>query len=259
MYSKTVVYIFQTVPEFRLENWQMTTEVNAMNPDDKNHPLSRLDGKKINSLTLHLGEMKQLRLSGWKGFKLYLESFQGILSPDPVIKGIYSSGGKDGVLPWMDLDFRDEIQLHGPHGAREKYSLSLSESGILLFSHLGDLIPPGGHLMVSYEGEQKIHAETRQSLSLGIPPAATPLGYLLFIGGFQHIKDWYLAEGGFEGPRKLWGEKAPDKAWEQDYLQRTAEQVDSFLKQTFSSSQEGLIESARERATEIKEVIRKNL
>ncbi len=229
-----------------------------MNTDRKHHPLNSLHKKNVNDFRLHLGEIKQLRLSGWKGFKLYLRNPQKILSASPVIKGIYSSGGKDGVQPWMDLDYNDAVQFQDSQSSKEKYSLSKSKSGFKLFSLLGNLIPPGGHLMVSYEGEQKIHADTVKSLSLSIPPAVTPLGYLLFKGGFQYIKDWYLAEGGFEGPRKLWGEKAPDDTWRLNYLERTALQIDKFLKKKFSSSYGDLVEPARKRAEEIVENIQKS-
>lgn len=229
-----------------------------MIPDRKQHPLNRLHDKNLNNFRLHLGELKQLRLSGWKGFKLYLQNPQGILSRYPVIKGIYSSGGKDGVRPWMDIDYRDEAQFQDPQNNQEKYSLTTSESGFKLFSLLGGLIPPGGHLMVSYEGEQKIHSDTVKSLSIGIPPAVTPLGFLLYKGGFQYVKDWYLAEGGFEGPRKLWGEKAPDAAWRLNYLERTALQIDKFLQKTFNPSTKDLVEPARKRAKEIAENIPKN-
>jgi hypothetical protein len=228
-----------------------------MNSNREHHPLDRLPGKSVNDFRLYLGEIKQLRLSGWKGFKLYLRNPQNFLSAYPVIKGIYSSGGKDGVRPWMDLDYNDEVQFQDSQNRQVKYSLSTSDSGFKLFSLLGDLIPPGGHLMVSYEGEQKIHADTVKSLSLGIPPAVTPLGYLLFKGSFQYIKDWYLAEGGFEGPRKLWGEKAPDENWRLNYLNRTALQIDKFLKKTYSFSYGDIVEPARKRAKEIVRKIQK--
>ncbi len=229
-----------------------------MNSDRKHHPLNGLQDKNVNGFRLQLGEVKQIRLSGWKGFMLYLQNARGALSTYPVIKGIYSSGGKDGVQPWMDLDYRDEVQFQDPENKQEKYSLTTSESEFKLFNLLGGLIPPGGHLMISYEGEQNVHAETVKSLSLGFPPAVTPLGYLLYKAGFQYIKDWYLAEGGFEGPRKLWGEKAPDEAWRLNYLERTSLQIEKFLQKTFSSSYGDLVEPAQKRAREIVENIQKN-
>ncbi|MDH5707365.1 MAG: DUF1122 family protein [Candidatus Aminicenantes bacterium] len=221
--------------------------------------LNNLHGKKLNGHFLHLGELKQLRLSGWKGFKLFLTNPQGLLSENPVIKGIYSSGGKDGVRPWMDVDYREELEFSGFPERREKFSLSSSRLDQKLFGLLGGLIPPGGHFMVSYEGEQKVHTDTIQSLSAGVPPATTPLGHLVFRSGFQYIKDWYLAEGGFEGPRKIWGEKAPDELWAQNFYERTAEQVSQFLKKPVSSAYRALIKAARKRAEETMKIINSHL
>ena len=44
-------------------------------------------------------------------------------------------------------------------------------------------------------------------LPLGSPPVVTPLGYRLFQAGVRSYRDWYISEGGREGPRKLQGFK----------------------------------------------------
>ena len=175
--------------------------------------LKNLHSKRVNGYTLHLGELKQLRFSGWKGFRLYIRDSSGALSEIPVIKGIYSVGGKDGVKPWMDLEYYEKLYFLAENEIKDSLILSSNRLDRKLFKYLGNIIPLGGHLMVSYEGEQIIHSNTRKSLGIGIPPAVTPLGFLIIQGGFQLIKDWYLSEGGHEGPRKLWGEKAPDDTW----------------------------------------------
>ncbi len=72
--------------------------------------LKKLHEKRVNGYTLHLGELKQLRFSGWKGFRLYIRDSRGTLSKIPVIKGIYSIGGRDGVKPWMDLEYYEELE-----------------------------------------------------------------------------------------------------------------------------------------------------
>ncbi len=205
----------------------------------------------MDGLTLHLGEIKQLRLSGWKGFKLYLQDSQGVRSELPAIKGIYSVGGKDGVKAWMDLEYREELEFSKGENSLTSFSLSSSHIDQKLFSSLGEIIPPGGHLMVSYEGEQKIHTATLKSLISGIPAVLTPLGTLIFRAGFHYIKDWYLAEGGHEGPRKIWGEKAPDAKWVKTFLEMTAQQIESFLDKKTSLSHQELEKPARKRAQEI--------
>jgi hypothetical protein len=220
--------------------------------------LKKLHGKALNGYTLHLGELKQLRSSGWKGFRLYLRESRGHLSKEPVIKGIYSLGGKDGVKPWMDLEYLPELEFL--FGKEKKDCLTLSSSSVdrKLFMNLGNIIPPGGHLMVSYEGEQMVHTSTAKSLSMGIPPAATALGFLIFQAGFQLIKDWYLSEGGHEGPRKMWGEKAPDDTWAKTFYERTDRQIHKYLERKEILNHKELQRPAVQRSREILEIIRRH-
>jgi len=79
-----------------------------------------------------------------------------------------------------------------------------------LFRLLGGLVPPGGSLMVEYESPGL--EETASLLSLGFPPPCTPLGYALLCAGCLSFRDWYIPEGGLEGPRKLQGFKPLDEA-----------------------------------------------
>jgi hypothetical protein len=190
------------------------------------HPLQQLEGRLVGEYCLHLQQLKPLRLSGWRGFSLSLKDRQGIVAQPPVVEGIYSAGGKDGVRPWMDIAVTDVVEF-GP-GRR----LELRESGLMhkLFQSLSQLIPPGGHMMVSYEDTDPLHRETDRALSAGVPPVLTPLGFLLFKSGFRRVKNWYLSEGGHEGPRKLWGEKPPDNAWSVVWDEDTARQLVSFFK-----------------------------
>jgi len=225
---------------------------------DKFFLLKSLHGKRLDNYTLHLGEIKQLKMSGWRGFKLYLQDSLGILSKNPVIRGIYSIGRKKEVKPWMDLEYHEELKFFKREEAKDKFSISSQGFGRMLFQCLGDIIPPGGHLMVSYENRQKIHINTVKSLNIGIPPVVTPLGFLIFISGFQHIKDWYLAEGGFEGPRKIWGEKAPDASWAQTFYEETAKQILQFLKRKPKPSHKELEESADRCSREALGIIKRN-
>lgn len=226
-----------------------------MNAQEKLFTLERLQGLKLNGFSLHLGEVKQLRLSSWKGFKLFLKNPQKLLSLSPVVKGIYSTGAKYGVKPWLDIEYWEELEFPGKKESDKKFSLRFKNTQNQLFFYLSKLIPPGGHLMLSYEGEQTIHEETRKSLSIGVPPVATSLGYLIFKAGFQYIKNWYLSEGGFEGPRKLWGEKAPDEEWTRIFNKRTGQEIKKFMDKKFSPEYKSLEETARQRAEEIRELI----
>jgi hypothetical protein len=224
--------------------------------------LKNLNGKKLDGYTLHLGEVKQLRLSGWKGFTLYLQDSQGVFTKSPVIRGIFSIGGKDGVKPWMDLQYWEQLECAASAGGSRCILLSSHGLDRRLFHYLGDSIPGGGHLMISYEDDQKIHNDTLRSLNLGIPPAATSLGFLLFLAGFQHIKNWYLSEGGYEGPRKLWGEKAINEPFARAYLEATGLQIHTFLEANISSDYpeyEELKEAARKRSKVILGIIQEKL
>ncbi|MBS3818927.1 DUF1122 family protein [bacterium] len=203
---------------------------------------------------LQIKEVKQLSKSGWNGFSVFLKNQENLLSQNPVVRGIYSVGGKD-VQPWIDMEYWQEHRFFHRNMIKEKLDLENENRAVRLFQTLGNLIPPGGHMMVSYEGEQDIHKETILGLEGNIPPAATPLGYLIFQSGFHYIKNWYLSEGGFEGPRKLWGEKAPDNEWEKNFLERTSREIKGFLNKKPSSSYPQLEKKARNWAQKINEII----
>ncbi|MGH8631040.1 MAG: DUF1122 family protein, partial [Burkholderiales bacterium] len=64
-------------------------------------------------------------------------------------------------------------------------------------------IPPGGHIMVEYDSPSQQASE--RVLTLGYPQAASPIGHLMFRIGCRSYRDWYISEGGREGPRKLQG------------------------------------------------------
>ena len=73
----------------------------------------------------------------------------------------------------------------------------------------------------------------------------------------QLIKDWYLAEGGHEGPCKLWGEKAPNDTWAQTFYKNTAQQILQFLDRKHNLAHKELQESAIQRSRGILESIKK--
>lgn len=135
-------------------------------------------------------------------------SKNNFVSLDPVFSGLYSAGRRSqAIAGWVDGDYFDLVRF--PDGI----TLSLTETGFdfVLFKMLGDLVPAGGSLMVSYSlfsKESNIHTETKRGLDCGYPPVVTPLGFLLFSAGCgMGFKDWYFAEGGREGPEKLQGYK----------------------------------------------------
>lgn len=219
-------------------------------------PWAIVEGRRLEGYTVVLGEVRALRRSGWREFSLHLKDPRGTLWQQPVVRGIYSRGGKDGLRAWMDIAYWEEVP--GRNGESAGCRLSLHGEGLdrKIFRLLGEAIPRGGHLMVSYEEEQDVHRNTLRELADGVPPAATSLGHLIFLAGFRYVKDWYLAEGGMEGPRKLWGEKAPDAAWEHTFGEWTMRQLVTFLERSRSAEPETLLDGARRRADEVLWTIR---
>ena len=59
--------------------------------------------------------------------------------------------------------------------------------------------------MVEYDSPSQKASE--RVLTLGYPPVTSPIGYLMFQVGCRSFRDWYISEGGREGPRKLQGFK----------------------------------------------------
>lgn len=133
-------------------------------------------------------------------FQLYLIDASSRLSERPFAQGLCNSG-RYPAFNWIEFVQYDARPAFGGD------VLDLDATGIdrQLFPALGDLLPPGGHLMVEYESPTQ--KESERILTLGYPPAASPLGILLLAAGCRSFRDWYIPEGGREGPRKLQGFK----------------------------------------------------
>jgi hypothetical protein len=56
----------------------------------------------------------------------------------------------------------------------------------------------------------RTHRITAVALMFRVPPAASPIGYLMYVGGCRWYKDWYFAEGFMEGEEKLQATKPLD-------------------------------------------------
>jgi hypothetical protein len=191
-------------------------------PAREGHPLSRLQARA-------LGPARLLVLLGPKNavgavyFQAFLRLTDGRLS-----------SGRFPAYNWIDV-------IRCEHGATfeggERLDLAARGLDRRLFRLLGQLIPPGGHLMVEYESEgQRL---TQRMLTLGVPPVATPLGYLLFLSGCgASLRDWYISEGGREGARKLQGFKPLDAEDARRKGRSMAEELRQFLARTPSRVQD---------------------
>jgi hypothetical protein len=185
-------------------------------PAREDHPLGRLQGHA-------LGPARLLVLLGPKNafgasyFQVFLRLASGRLSAEPLLLGLHNSG-RYPAYNWIDvIRYQGNTAFEGGEGLDRR-----------LFRLLGQLIPAGGHLMVEYESEgQRL---TERMLSLGVPPVATPLGYLLFLSGCgASFRDWYISEGGREGPRKLQGFKPLNAEDARRKAQSMAEELRQFL------------------------------
>jgi len=192
----------------------------------------------------HLNDLPRV---GWRWFALSLQDEKHRLSQEPVVEGIYSAGGKDGVKAWMEISVCQFAVF--PRGV----IVDLHQQGLLpdLFLRLSSFVPPGGHMMVSYEDQDPLHQDTDRMLTWGVPPPVTPLGALLFRAGLRLVKNWYLAEGGYEGPRKLWGEKPPDEGWARQWNRQVVSDIAEFLHRTEGLKDPAWLPDLRRSAREI--------
>ena len=197
--------------------------------EEKDHPLGRLQG-------LPLGLYRLLALLGPKNsvgaryFQLLLVDSAGRMAEEAVAFGLHNSGPYPGYN-WTEV-IRYEPAPRFPGETADLRSAGPSaglrtglEEG--LFQALSDLAPAGGHLFVSYEGPRQ--KESERILSLGYPPVTSPLGYLLFRVGCRSFRDWYISEGGREGPRKLQGFKPLNEALARERTEALRRQVEAYL------------------------------
>jgi len=213
----------------------------SLDPQEKGDSLARLHGRSIGNFEIEL-DLKPLHYrGGWTHFSLYLKDRNGRTSSQrihggewvttPVLEGIHSRGGR-GVKGWIEVgDYFPIVHFRGRGPSPEATQLSSEGLDRGIFRLLGECVPAGGHLMFAYEVsfESPFHKETQESLIKGFPPVSTAQGELLFHAGFRLVKDWYLAEGGHEGPRKLWGEKPLNDVETRKFDLKTFLQLLAFL------------------------------
>lgn len=199
------------------------------------HPVSALDA-------LALGEFHTVAILGPKNavgsryFQLFLADSAGRLAEGALALGLHNSGPYPG-FNWIEMIQYNEQPTFTPDsgsplprtGEGQGVRLSLWDSGLdqPLFAALSSLVPAGGHLMVEYESPAQ--KESERILGLDYPPVATPLGYLLFRVGCRSFRDWYISEGGREGPRKILGFKPLNEGLARERTEALRRQVQQLL------------------------------
>jgi hypothetical protein len=194
---------------------------------------------------LVLSELREVRpRAGWLRFALTVRGRGRQPSRSPLMTGIISGGGR-GVMPWFEVRIYPWLEL--ANGERFEARAAGLEAGIIKL--IGTLVPDGGHLMIEYESPGQ--SDTHRELLLRVPPAATHLGALMFAAGFRgHFKDWYISEGGHEGPRKLQANKSPNAAAACEALRSNFEELEQFINRPVPENAQdaALIARAQDRA-----------
>jgi hypothetical protein len=207
----------------------------------KKNIISSIEGKKLNSYLLHISNLSRGRFIEETNFELYLKAIDGETSENPAVKGKYFSGRGEFYKPWLEIYYYNRVKF------KPSKIVDLSDRGLddKLFKHLSDFLPPGAHIMVVYLN----HEETRKGLERGVPPSATPIGYLLWKSGYTWFKDWYFAEGFWEGDVKLQGNKPLNEEHRRRELLETHKELTEFLKK--EKGKENLFLDARKRAEDV--------
>jgi hypothetical protein len=194
---------------------------------------------------LVLSELRPISLrTGWFRFTLVLGDSENRPLSMPLMTGIFSGGGR-GVMPWVEGRIFSLIDF-GSGGQLDTRAAGLEAE---LIDLIGTLLPPGGHIMIEYESPGQ--SETHRELLLRVPPIATHLGALMFRAGFQGaFKDWYISEGGHEGPRKLQANKSPNDSAARQAMRSHLKELREFIARhpPDNSEDAAVVSHAQERA-----------
>lgn len=209
---------------------------------------AELRGRNGRAYRLIVTDLKPVRpRTGWYYLAAAICDGGGAPSRTPLMMGIVSGGGR-GVMPWFEMrlyptvEFADGTDLDARAAGLEAAMVDL----------IGVLIPAGGHVMIEYESPGQ--SQTHRELLLRVPPAATHLGATMFHAGFRGaFKDWYISEGGHEGPRKLQANKSPTARAARIAMGEHIAELRAFIKRPLplGPADAEVIAIARERAREL--------
>ncbi len=207
----------------------------------KKNLISSIDGKELNGYALHVGNISRGRFVEETNFELFLKAIEGEISENPPVRAKYFSGRGEFYKPWLEIYYENHVKFESSK------IVDLSEEGMdeKLFKHLSDLLPPNSHFMVVYVN----HEETRKGLEQGVPAPATPIGYLLWKSGCTWFKDWYFAEGFWEGDVKLQGNKPLNEENRRKNSLEIRKELTEFLKK--EKGEEKLLLDAKKRAEDV--------
>jgi len=188
--------------------------------------LGRLAGEHLAGRALVVLAGPQNRV-GARYFRVFLDWGDGLLGHTALMLGLLGRGHLP-AYNWLEVS--NVAPRLGPPGAPTELVLEPEPQGPAadLVHLLARLIPPGGHLMVEYDSP--FGRSTARALDAGVPPAATPIGHLMFLAGCgDGFKDWAIAEGWTECPRKLQGYRALDQDHRRAMWRQLAGEMEAFL------------------------------
>ena len=197
-----------------------------------------------------LGQYRILALLGPKNnvgsryYQLWLHDSNGRLSEESLALGLHNSGPFP-AFNWIELTLYREVL----HVGGDVVDLRTTGLELTLFEQLSLFVPPGGHIMVEYDSPS--HRATQRILTLGYPPVCSPLGHLMFRIGCRSYRDWYISEGGREGPRKLQGFMPLNDDVRREKKERLRAELTEFLSRTSDGTADEWAAVARRTAREV--------
>jgi hypothetical protein len=185
------------------------------------HPMRAVNGAVVGNgvrLSIEIGPKSKV---GSDYFRVILDTDSGF-TDEAVCSGLINRGPFPG-FNWVEVtDFQGRLTLAG-----EAVQIPEGIDGNIVKT-LGRLVPVGGHLMMEYDSPHR--AITAKALSQRVPPVATPLGGMMFAANCgTWFTDWYISEGGREGPRKLQGFRAVDTEHAERRGREMLEGLEAFL------------------------------
>jgi len=127
---------------------------------------TKINGHRLGRFSLAVTGMRPVRpRAGWLYVDIALADPQGELSTSRFVTAIVSGGGR-GVKQWVECRIFPQVEFEGGRVVNTRECGF--EAGVIW--QLGQLIPPGGHLMIDYDsGGQDL---TLAELVAQVPPPA---------------------------------------------------------------------------------------
>ena len=181
-----------------------------------NHPVAALDGLEVGQgvrLSVEVGAATR----GATPFRAFLESDDLGRTLAPVFTARHHAG--DGGDNWVTVtEFAGHVPVNGG-------DVEIPEGiDLQIIQGLAGLVGAGGHLTMEYASDHR--RVTARALRQGVPPAATPLGGMLFAVGCGAA---FTDLGAVAGHARLQGYRALDTAHEVSRAPLMLDELEWFM------------------------------